>query len=115
MKAELQRLVTDPVKGDELKSRQAVLTGRYARELETNQGFVAQISELATYDLPLDTLDKFIPSINAVTTEEVTAFAKKYLATADEPGDHRQSQRFSRAAKKDAPEKSRVIEQKISI
>ena len=71
MKSELQRLVTDPVKGDELKSRQAVLTGGYARQLETNHGFVDQISDLATYDLPLDTLDKFIPSINAVTSEAV--------------------------------------------
>ena len=39
MQAELKRMVTDPVKGDELKSRQAVLTGGYARALETNQGF----------------------------------------------------------------------------
>jgi zinc protease len=81
MQSELKRLVSEPVKGEELKSRQAVLTGRYARDLETNQGFVSQISDLATYDLPLDTLDKYIPSINAVTSEAVTEFAKKYLAT----------------------------------
>jgi zinc protease len=81
IEAELKRVATDPVQGEELKSRQAVLTGRYARNLETNQGFVSQISDLAAYDLPLDTLDKYIPSIDAVTTEEVTAFAKKYFTT----------------------------------
>jgi zinc protease len=80
LESELKRLGTDPVQGDELKSRQAVLTGGYARSLETNQGFVAQISALATYDLPLATLDKFIPSINAVTTNDVTAFAGKYFS-----------------------------------
>jgi predicted Zn-dependent peptidase len=38
------------------------------------------LSNLATYNLPLDTLDKYIPSIDAVTSEAVTAFARKYLA-----------------------------------
>lgn len=80
MESELKRLVSEPVKGEELKSRQAVLTGGYARSLETNRGFVSQISDLATYDLPLDTLDKYIPAIDAVTSEAVTGFAKKYLA-----------------------------------
>jgi zinc protease len=82
MESELKTLVSDPVKGEELKSRQAVLTGGYARALETNQGFLSEISDLATYDLPLDTLDKYIPSIDAVTTDEVTTFAKKEMATA---------------------------------
>ncbi len=81
MQSELKRLVTEPVKGDELKSRQAVLTGRYARALETNRGFVSEMADLATYDLPLDTLDKYIPSIDAVTSEAVTDFVKKDLAT----------------------------------
>ena len=79
IQTELQRLVKEPVKGDELKSRQAVLTGQYARELETNQGFAAQIARLASYDLPLDTLDKYIPSIDAVTSDDVTQFAQRYL------------------------------------
>lgn len=80
MESEVQTLVSNPVKGDELKSRQAVLTGSYARSLETNQGFLSEISDLATYELPLDTLDKYISSIDAVTTDEVTTFAKKDLA-----------------------------------
>jgi zinc protease len=81
MESELKTLVSDPVNGEELKSRQAVLTGRYARALETNQGFLSEVSDLATYDLPLDTVDKYIPSIDAVTTNEVTKFAKKDLST----------------------------------
>lgn len=81
MQSELKRLVTDPVKGEELKSRQAVLTGRYARSLETNQGFVSAIASLATYDLPLQTLDEYIPKVDGVTSDAVTAFVKEYMAT----------------------------------
>src|SRR4029077_8150845 len=80
LQTELKRLETDPVQGDELKSRQALLTGNYARSLETDLGFASQIAGLAVYNLPLETLDKFISAINAVTTKDVTAFAKKYLA-----------------------------------
>jgi len=78
---ELKRLATDPVQGEELKSRQAVLTGGYARSLETNEGFADNLASLATYNLPLDRLNQFIPKINAVTTKDVTNFANKYLAT----------------------------------
>jgi zinc protease len=79
MQSELKRLHSDPVQGDELKSRKAVLTGAYARSLETNGGFVGKMSAMITYDLPLETLNKFIPSINAITTENVSAFAAKYF------------------------------------
>jgi len=79
MQSELKRLHTDPVQGDELKSRKAVLTGAYARSLETNGGFVGKMSAMITYDLPLETLNKFLPSINAITTDEVSAFAAKYF------------------------------------
>jgi zinc protease len=79
LQTELKRLETDPVQGDELKSRQALLTGNYARSLETDLGFASQIASLAVYNLPLETLDKFIPAINAITTKDVTAFAEKYL------------------------------------
>jgi zinc protease len=81
MQIELKRLKTDPVQGDELKSRQAVLVGSYARSLETNGGFVGKISAMITNDLPLDTLNKFIPSVNAITSADVAAFADKYFET----------------------------------
>lgn len=81
LQSELKRLGTEPVQGEELKSRQAVLTGGYARNLETNRGLVAQIASLATYDRPLDTVNKFIPAINAITAADVSAFATKYFET----------------------------------
>ena len=81
MQTEMKRMKSEPVQGDELKSRQAVITGAYARQLETNGGFVGKISAMITNDLPLDTLNKFMPSINAVTSADVTAFATKYFDT----------------------------------
>ncbi|HEX4639796.1 MAG TPA: pitrilysin family protein, partial [Chthoniobacterales bacterium] len=75
MQIELKRLKTEPVQGDELKSRQAVLVGAYARSLETNGGFVGKISAMITNDLPLDTINKFIPAVNAITSADVAAFA----------------------------------------
>ena len=56
---ELKRLGTDPVQGEELKSRQAVLTGGYARSLETNEGFADDLASLATCNLPLDRLNQW--------------------------------------------------------
>ncbi len=111
MAAEMKKLVTAPVQGEELKSRQAVLTGSYARSLETNRGFVGEMAELAVYQLPLDTLDKYIPAINAVKSDDVTAFSKSELATDANTVVVGKASAFLPALKKDFPD-TRVIEQK---
>jgi zinc protease len=110
LQSELKRLGTEPVQGDELKSRQAVLTGSYARNLETNRGLVAQITSLVTYDRPLDTVNKFIPSINAIKAADVSAFAAKYFDTPPSLIVVGKAQEFLDALKKDFPE-IRVIPQ----
>src|SRR5947199_7300235 len=110
LQGELKRMKTDPVQGDELKSRQALLTGNYARSLETDLGFASQIAGLAVFNLALETLDKFIPAINAVTTKDVTTFANKYLATPSSLVIVGKASAFSDPLKKDFPE-TRVIAQ----
>ena len=110
LQGELKRMKTDPVQGDELKSRQALLTGNYARSLETDLGFASQIAGLAVFNLALETLDKFIPAINAVTTKDVTTFADKYLATPSSLVIVGKASAFSDPLKKDFPE-TRVIAQ----
>lgn len=104
IQSELKRLHTEPVQGDELKSRKAVLAGGYARNLETNSGYVGKISAMVTHDLPLDTLNRFIPSINAVTTEDVSAFAKKYFDTPPALIIVGKAPAFLEALKKDFPD-----------
>jgi zinc protease len=78
---EMKRLVDEPVQGEELKSRQAVLTGSYARSLETNEGFAEKLVTLAAYGLPLEKINQFIPKVNGVTSEEVTGFARNHFST----------------------------------
>jgi zinc protease len=104
MQVELKRMKSEPVQGEELKSRQAVITGAYARQLETNGGFVGKISAMITNDLPLDTLNKFIPSINAVTSADVTAFAAKYFDTPPSLIIIGKASDFMEPLKKDFPE-----------
>jgi zinc protease len=104
IKTELKRMKTEPVQGPELKSRQAKLTGDYARSLETNGGYVGKISAMITYDLPLDTINKFIPTINAITGEDVAAFAAKYFDAPAELIIIGKAADFLEPLKKDFPE-----------
>jgi len=104
MQAELKRMKSEPVKDAELKSRQAKLTGDYARSLESNGGFVGKISAMITYDLPLDTLNKFIPRINVLTSDDVTAFAAKYFDAPQSLLIIGKASAFMEPLKKDFPE-----------
>ena len=80
MQAELKRLATEPVPTDYLASRKAVLVGNFSRELETNDGYVSRVAELALHGLPLDPLAHRIERIESVSTDEVRAFAGKHFA-----------------------------------
>ena len=104
LQSELKRIGTEPVQGDELKSRQALLTGAYSRSLETNGGYTAKISAYVTQDLPLDTPNKFIPSINAITAKEVSEFAAKHFETPSSLVIVGKAPDFLEALKKDFPE-----------
>ena len=98
------------MQGDELKSRQALLTGSYARSMETDLGFASHIAVLVVFSLPLDTLDKFIPSINAITPTEVSAFSDKYLVAPSSLVIVGKASAFIEPLKKDFPD-MRVIAQ----
>ena len=80
MQTEFKRLATEPVPAEYLASRKAVLTGNFFRELETNEGYVSLVADLALHDLPLDTLTHRTERIEAVSADEVRAFAEKYFA-----------------------------------
>jgi zinc protease len=111
LQGELKRLKTEPVQGEELKSRQALLTGGYARNLETNRGLVAQIASFVTYDRPLDAVNKFIPTINAITATDLSTFAGKYFETPTSLIIVGKASEFLEALKKNFPE-VKVIHQK---
>ena len=79
IQTELKRLATEPVPPDYLAARKAVLTGDFSRELETNEGYVNRIVELALHNLPLDALAHRIERIDAVTAEEIGTCAADHF------------------------------------
>jgi zinc protease len=79
---QLDRLAAAPAAAAYFASRQAVLRGDFARELETNAGWVAAVAEHAGFGLPLSALANRVAAIEAVTAEQARAFAAAHLATA---------------------------------
>jgi zinc protease len=83
MKAELTRLAKEPVASDELVPRKAALTGNYARRLETGGGLATAVASLTTYDLPLSSLNDYLPQVEKVTPRQIQRFAAKDLGAGD--------------------------------
>ncbi|MFN2531339.1 MAG: M16 family metallopeptidase [Pyrinomonadaceae bacterium] len=76
---EVNRLATAPPSDAELTPRKAVLIGNFSRGLETANGLVSQIASLALYGLSLDEINKYIVSVQAVSTADVQKFAANRL------------------------------------
>jgi zinc protease len=76
---EMQRLATEPVSQEELTPRKAVLTGNFGRSLETTSGLVSRIASLALYGMPLEGINSYIESVQAVTPEQVRKFTSSEL------------------------------------
>lgn len=82
IRGELERLGTSLVPAGYFSARQAVLRGDFARELETNDGYVGAVAECASFGLPLSTLINRVAAIEAVTAEEARSFAAAHFAPA---------------------------------
>ena len=66
----------------ELTPRKATLIGQFARSLETNAGLARRVGELAMYNIKLDEIERYIPSVEAVTAAQVEQFAKEHFGGA---------------------------------
>lgn len=73
----------DSVEAAELGRAQASLTRGYVRGFETSTHLVRAAAQLATYDLPDDTFDRFVPAVEAVTIDDATAVARSFVRPAD--------------------------------
>jgi zinc protease len=80
MQTQIQRLVAETAATDYLKTRQAVLTGAFDRDLETNEGYVKRVGELALYGLPLDALESYVAHVGQTTPADLQTFAGKHFA-----------------------------------
>jgi zinc protease len=83
IQTELKRLATEPIPPEYLAARKSVLTGDFSRQLETNEGYVNRIAELALYNLPLDALAHRVERVGAVGAEEITACAAHHFSPAN--------------------------------
>ena len=68
-----------PPTDGEMSLAKASLTRGYPRSFETTQQVARSVAQLALYDLPDSYFEQFIPRVNAVTAEDVTRVATKYL------------------------------------
>jgi predicted Zn-dependent peptidase len=63
----------------ELQRAKNYLALGYPQSFETVASTAGALAELSLYDLPLDTLDRFIDEIMGVTSEDVERVARRYL------------------------------------
>ena len=68
-----------PATDQELTLAKASLTRGYPRNFETAQQVARAVGQLALYDLPDSYFAEFVPRTNAVTAEDVTLAASRYL------------------------------------
>jgi predicted Zn-dependent peptidase len=71
-----------PPTRDELVLAKASLTRGYPRNFETAQQVARSVAQLALYDLPDTYFAEFVPKVNAVSADEATQAATRYLDTA---------------------------------
>jgi zinc protease len=72
-----------PVTDEELTSARDALTRGYARGFETGEQVARAAAQLALYELPEDTFDVFSDRISAVTADDVTEMARRWLRSED--------------------------------
>lgn len=70
---------TRPVTRDELAHAKSSLTRGYVKNFETAEQLARAAAQLATYELDDETFDRFVPSIEAVTEDDVTSAARRYI------------------------------------
>jgi zinc protease len=70
---------TRPVTGEELEVGVAALTRGYARNFETAEQIARALTQLALYDLPDDYFAQFVPLIERVTSDEISAVMARYI------------------------------------
>ena len=72
---EIGRLSSSPPVDVELTPRKAVLIGNFSRNLETVNGLVIQVGTLALFGLGLDEINRYINSVQSISTADIQKFA----------------------------------------
>lgn len=116
MEAELTRLGSTDIAQDELTARSASLIGGFGRSVETASGLSAQLSQLASFNLPLSKLQSYVTDVAAVTPAQVKSIAAKIYdpksASIVIAGD---GEVFFNALKKKKPDAERIPADKLNL
>jgi zinc protease len=81
--AEVKRLGEGSIADVELTPRKSVLTGGFGRNLETTAGLSQAVADLYSFGIPTSELSRYISSVNAVTDDQIKAFAAANLMGGD--------------------------------
>ena len=77
--AELKRFIQEGPTRQEHADGVSSLLGSLPRQLETNEGAAAVMSEIELYDLGLDYLERYPDIIRSLTREQVTEAARRWI------------------------------------
>ena len=77
--SELERIREAPVESDELDAARDYLVGVFPLRFETSAQVAGALAGLVIFDLPDDELDRYRPTIAAVTPEAVHQAARDYI------------------------------------
>ena len=76
---EIDRLQASPPSADELRGIQNYLAGTFILQNSSRGGITGQLQYMDLHGLPADYLNQYVKRIYAVTPEQVTGTAKKYI------------------------------------
>ncbi len=76
---EMKRIVDEDISAEDLQLTKNILTGNFARSLESPQTIARFALNTAKYNLPKDYYSTYLEKLEAVTISDVRAMAKKYV------------------------------------
>jgi zinc protease len=76
---EIRGVIEAPLSADELKRAKDAMANSLPGAFETSPDAAASLANIYVYDLGLDYYSRYAESVNAVTTEQTLAAARKYL------------------------------------
>ncbi len=75
--AELARLRSEPVSAEELARAKESVKGRLVLSSESTAARMSRISRATLFELPIDSLDRMLAKVDAVTVEDLTELAQE--------------------------------------
>ncbi|HEX8525529.1 M16 family metallopeptidase [Allosphingosinicella sp.] len=81
MLAEIRRLAAEPVAAAQLERRRTLITGAFARQVETTFGLGGFLTNLAVQGVPMSEYSRHLANIAAVTPEQISASVASELDT----------------------------------